>query len=55
MQLSRLLHEHEVALKEARTMARLSAESRDDGYNDLIVSGSFGATNCRCGSLRSIW
>src|SRR6476620_10290946 len=37
-QLSRLLHAHEVVLKEARTMARLAAHSGDDGSNDLIVS-----------------
>jgi starvation-inducible DNA-binding protein len=39
VQLSRLLHAHEVVLKEARTMARLAANSGDDGSNDLIVSG----------------
>jgi len=33
-----LLHAHEIVLKEARTMARLAAESGDDGTNDLIVS-----------------
>jgi len=38
VQLSRLLHAHEVVLKEARTMARLAAGSGDDGSNDLIVS-----------------
>jgi starvation-inducible DNA-binding protein len=38
VQLSRLLHGHEIVLKEARTMARLSAESGDDGTNDVIVS-----------------
>jgi starvation-inducible DNA-binding protein len=31
-------HAHEIVLKEARTMARLSAERGDDGSNDLIVS-----------------
>ena len=37
-QLSRLLHAHEIVLEEARTMARLASEVRDDGTNDLIVS-----------------
>jgi len=37
-QISRLLHAHEIVLKEARTMARLAADRRDDGTNDLIVS-----------------
>jgi starvation-inducible DNA-binding protein len=38
VQISRLLHAHEIVLKEARTMARLAAEGGDDGTNDLIVS-----------------
>jgi len=38
VQISRLLHAHEIVLKEARTMARLAAERGDDGSNDLIVS-----------------
>src|SRR5215510_4525129 len=38
IQLSRLLHAHEIVLKEARTMARRAAEAGDDGTNDLIVS-----------------
>ena len=38
VQISRLLHAHEIVLKEARTMARLAAASGDDGSNDLIVS-----------------
>ena len=38
VQISRLLHAHEIVLKEARTMARLAAKSGDDGSNDLIVS-----------------
>ena len=38
IQISRLLHAHEVVLKEARTMARLAAEAGDDGTNDLLVS-----------------
>jgi starvation-inducible DNA-binding protein len=38
VQISRLLHAHEVVLKEARTMARLAIAGGDDGTNDLIVS-----------------
>ena len=38
VQISRLLHGHEIVLKEARTMARQAAEAGDDGTNDLIVS-----------------
>jgi starvation-inducible DNA-binding protein len=38
VQLSRLLHAHEIVLKEARTMARLATEREDDGTNDLLVS-----------------
>jgi starvation-inducible DNA-binding protein len=38
VQISRLLHAHELVLKEARTMARLAAAAGDDGTNDLIVS-----------------
>ena len=38
VQISRLLHAHEIVLKEARTMARLAANVGDDGSNDLIVS-----------------
>ncbi len=37
VQISRLLHAHEIVLKEARTMARLAAQAGDDGTNDLIV------------------
>jgi len=37
-QISRLLHGHEIVLKEARAMARRAAETGDDGTNDLIVS-----------------
>jgi starvation-inducible DNA-binding protein len=37
-QISRLLHAHEIVLKEARTMARQAVENGDDGTNDLIVS-----------------
>jgi starvation-inducible DNA-binding protein len=38
MQLGRLLHAHEIVLKEARAMARQAAEAGDDGTNDLLVS-----------------
>jgi len=38
VQLSRLLHAHEIVLKEARAMARTAAEEGDDGTNDLLVS-----------------
>ena len=38
VQISRLLHAHEIVLKEARTMARLAADRDDDGTNDLLVS-----------------
>ena len=38
IQISRLLHAHEIVLKEARAMARLAAQGGDDGTNDLIVS-----------------
>ena len=38
VQISRLLHAHEIILKEARTMARLAGEAGDAGTNDLLVS-----------------
>lgn len=38
VQISRLLHAHEIVLKEARAMARIAASSDDDGTNDLLVS-----------------
>src|SRR5947207_9427799 len=38
VQISRLLHAHEIVLKEARAMARRAADTGDDGTNDLIVS-----------------
>jgi starvation-inducible DNA-binding protein len=38
VQISRLLHAHEVVLEEARAMARHAAEAGDDGTNDLLVS-----------------
>jgi starvation-inducible DNA-binding protein len=39
VQISRLLHAHEIVLKEARAMAKRAADAGDDGTNDLIVSG----------------
>jgi len=38
IQIARLLHAHEIVLKEARAMARRAAENGDDGTNDLLVS-----------------
>jgi starvation-inducible DNA-binding protein len=38
VQISRLLHAHEIVLKEARAMARRAAAIGDDGTNDLLVS-----------------
>ena len=38
IQISRLLHAHEIVIKEARAMARRAADSGDDGTNDLLVS-----------------
>src|SRR5205085_1752008 len=38
VQISRLLHAHEIVLKEARAMARQAAQNGDDGTNDLLVS-----------------
>jgi starvation-inducible DNA-binding protein len=38
VQISRLLHAHEIILKEVHTMARLASEQGDDGTNDLLVS-----------------
>jgi starvation-inducible DNA-binding protein len=38
VQISRLLHAHEIVLLEARAMARLAAERGDEGTNDLIVT-----------------
>src|SRR5438132_7090792 len=38
VQISRLLHAHEIVLKEARAMARRAADIGDDGTNDLVVS-----------------
>ena len=38
VQISRLLHAHEIVLQEARAMARNASDSGDDGTNDLLVS-----------------
>jgi starvation-inducible DNA-binding protein len=38
VQISRLLHAHEIVLEEARAMARIAADSNDHGTNDLLVS-----------------
>jgi starvation-inducible DNA-binding protein len=38
VQISRLLHAHEIVIKEARAMARRAADAGDDGTNDLLVS-----------------
>jgi len=38
VQISRLLHAHEIVLEEARAMARRAAGAGDDGTNDLLVS-----------------
>jgi starvation-inducible DNA-binding protein len=38
VQISRLLHAHEIVLKEARALARHASEAGDDGTNDLLVS-----------------
>jgi starvation-inducible DNA-binding protein len=38
VQISRLLHAHEIVLKEVRTMARQAAQGGDDGTNDLLIS-----------------
>ena len=38
VQVSRLLHAHEIILEETRAMARNAAQSDDQGTNDLLVS-----------------
>jgi starvation-inducible DNA-binding protein len=38
VQISRLLHGHEIILEEARSMARQASAAGDDGTNDLLVS-----------------
>jgi starvation-inducible DNA-binding protein len=38
VQISRLLHAHEILLEEARAMAKLADKNDDQGTNDLLVS-----------------
>jgi starvation-inducible DNA-binding protein len=38
VQISRLLHAHEIVIEETRAMARQAAQQGDDGTNDLLVS-----------------
>ena len=38
VQISRLLHAHEILLEEARSMARQADDAGDDGTNDLLIS-----------------
>jgi starvation-inducible DNA-binding protein len=38
VQISRLLHGHEIVLREARAMARIAAQGGDDGTNDILIS-----------------
>jgi starvation-inducible DNA-binding protein len=38
VQISRLLHAHQIVLEEARAMARRASASGDEGTNDLLVS-----------------
>ena len=38
VQISRLLHAHEIVLEEARAMARRAVAAGDEGTNDLLVS-----------------
>jgi len=38
VQISRLLHAHEIIIEESRSMARQAAAAGDDGTNDLLVS-----------------
>jgi starvation-inducible DNA-binding protein len=38
VQISRLLHAHEIIIKEARAMARQAAGRGDDGTNDMLIS-----------------
>jgi starvation-inducible DNA-binding protein len=38
MQISRLLHAHEIVINEARAMARRAADAGDEGTNDMLVS-----------------
>ena len=53
VQISRLMHAHEIVLKEVRTMARLATQGGDDGINDLIVSGVIRRTELASCSSRT--
>jgi len=55
VQLSRLLEAHQIIIRDCRDLASRASRLGDDGTNDLIVSQSCEATNCRRGSLASIW
>ena len=37
-QIARLLHAHEIILKEARTMAKDASDGGDEGTNDILIS-----------------
>jgi len=37
VQISRLLHGHEVVLREARAMARIASQGGDEGTNDVLI------------------
>jgi DNA-binding ferritin-like protein len=53
-QITRLLHAHEIVLKEARTMARLASEAGDDGRTIYLSRTSSVAVKSRSGSSRNI-
>jgi starvation-inducible DNA-binding protein len=38
VQISRLLHGHEVVLREARAMARIASQGGDEGTSDILIS-----------------
>jgi starvation-inducible DNA-binding protein len=38
VQISRLLHAHELIIRESRSMARIASERGDDGTNDVLIS-----------------
>jgi hypothetical protein len=40
--ISRLLHAHEIVIKEARTMARLASAARHEGTNDVHLEHATG-------------
>jgi starvation-inducible DNA-binding protein len=53
--ISRLLHAHEIVLKEARAMARRAAEAGDDGTNDLIAPRQAARFPARLERVTSAW